>query len=188
MAKNEKKVAEKKAKPEKEKKVKTAKKSAKKDISLSDVKDAKEISKNLFEIVPEENEKGAIEVETTENSTNTEIEMPMATEETPLDILKSRLNKVIEEVKDEVISIQDEEVIEEEIKEEPKIILTPEQQLQENFLEKWWTARNKPANINHFELANSGLNINAFGASEGRIGKFKFTRRYAGDNWQITIE
>lgn len=58
--------------------------------------------------------------------------------------------------------------------------------IQEQMLEKWLNGRN---NVNHFELANSGVvDLNHFAMFEGVIGKFKFKRSHPGDNWQITVE
>jgi hypothetical protein len=61
---------------------------------------------------------------------------------------------------------------------------------EEMALEKWWNIHNKPASINHFELAysNSGVNLDRFGMLEAKVGKFRFRRTYVGANWDITIE
>ena len=166
--------------PKEEKVKKTAAKKSKKEISVSDVKNAKDISKNLFEIV----EPIAPKVEETVIAPEIEETAPEI-QETALDIWKSRLNKVSETAADTIPEeVSASELIEQIATPEPVPFVDP----QEVFLEKWWSARNKPMSINHFELANSGININTFGASEGRVGKFKFTRRYAGENWTITVE
>lgn len=60
-------------------------------------------------------------------------------------------------------------------------------ELEERVLEKWLNAKNNPKDINHYELAYSGINLSAFGANEATVGKFKFRRSHAGENWQITI-
>jgi hypothetical protein len=60
-------------------------------------------------------------------------------------------------------------------------------ELEEKVLEKWLNAKNNPKDINHWELSYSGVNLSAFGANEATVGKFKFRRSHAGENWQITI-
>ena len=61
--------------------------------------------------------------------------------------------------------------------------------LEELVVERWWLSQNKPMDVNHFELAySSGINMDRFSNSEAIVGKFKFTRQYAGGNWVITIQ
>jgi hypothetical protein len=60
-------------------------------------------------------------------------------------------------------------------------------ELEEKVFEKWWIGRNRPTEVNHFELAND-INMNKFSAYEAVVGKFKFKRSHAGANWQITVD
>lgn len=56
----------------------------------------------------------------------------------------------------------------------------------EAIFQRWWTSKNRPAAINHFELAYSGINMSQFSASEAIIGKFKLKRSHVGQNWRVT--
>ena len=60
--------------------------------------------------------------------------------------------------------------------------------LEEKSLDNWWRSRNKPTDINHFELSYSGVNLSKFGMLEAKVGKFRFKRIHVGANWEITVD
>jgi|694.fasta_scaffold03012_19 hypothetical protein len=60
--------------------------------------------------------------------------------------------------------------------------------LEEKSLDNWWRSRNKPTDINHFELSYSGVNLSKFGMLEAKVGKFRFKRVHVGANWEITVD
>jgi hypothetical protein len=72
----------------------------------------------------------------------------------------------------------------------PPVVVKPPSQddLEEKSLENWWNTKNKPTEINHFELAYSGVNLSNFGMLEAKVGKFRFKRNYIGESWTISIE
>lgn len=86
----------------------------------------------------------------------------------------------------------------ETIEEAPSSVTTDEatepakptqEELEEKVIERWYNQQNKPADINHFELAySSGINMDRFSNLEAKVGKFKFNRSFVGDKWQITVE
>jgi hypothetical protein len=91
---------------------------------------------------------------------------------------------------EEVIAKNDEitDVVKEEIKvEKPKeeVELNYEQ-MEEKLFEQF--VAGKHGEVNHFELANTGINLSRFEMLEGRIGKYKLTRPYMGAAWNYTIE
>lgn len=66
-------------------------------------------------------------------------------------------------------------------------VVPTQDEMEEIVFEKWWNGKNRPTEINHFELAND-INMNRFSAYEAMIGKFKFKRSHAGANWEITVD
>jgi hypothetical protein len=60
--------------------------------------------------------------------------------------------------------------------------------LEEKAMEKWWDGRGRTPNINHFELAYAGVNLNKFGMLEAKVGKFRFKRVHVGADWEITVD
>lgn len=80
------------------------------------------------------------------------------------------------------------DVVKEEIKvEKPKEEVEYNyEQIEEKLFEQFIAG--KHGEINHFELANIGINLNRFEMLEGRIGKYKLTRQYLGAAWNYTIE
>jgi hypothetical protein len=60
------------------------------------------------------------------------------------------------------------------------------EQMEEKLFEQF--VAGKHGEVNHFELANTGINLSRFEMLEGRIGKYKLTRPYMGAAWNYTIE
>lgn len=72
---------------------------------------------------------------------------------------------------------------------ETESVKPSQEDLEEKVIENWYNSQNKPADVNHFELAySSGINMDRFSNLEAKVGKFKFKRAYVGDKWQITVE
>ena len=65
-----------------------------------------------------------------------------------------------------------------------------QEELEEKVIERWYNEQNQPSEVNHFELANSsaGVNMTKFSSYEAIVGKFKFKRSSAADNWKITVD
>lgn len=91
---------------------------------------------------------------------------------------------------EEVIAKNEEvtDVVKEEIKvEKPKEEVEYNyEQMEEKLFEQF--VAGKHGEVNHFELANTGINLSRFEMLEGRIGKYKLTRPYMGAAWNYTIE
>lgn len=173
-------------------------------ISLNDVKEATNASKNI--ILPAEAPQEAFPAddvqtqvpesgagESAPESSSAPLVAPPApsapSESAPSEEVTEEIKHEVEEAVEHAIEESIEEVTEKaaeafEAAAEPVVENKPS--LQEQMLEKWLNGRN---NVNHFELANSGVvDLNHFAMFEGVIGKFKFKRSHPGDNWQITVE
>jgi hypothetical protein len=106
------------------------------------------------------------------------------------DITEKEAEVIAEEIIKDVAEIAVEAI--EDIVDHPPVSERPRMptidDLEEKALDIWWTSRNKPADINHYELAYSGVNISKFGMLEAKVGKFRFKRVHVGANWEITVE
>ena len=85
--------------------------------------------------------------------------------------------------KDEIKDVVKEEINVEKPKEEVELNY---EQMEEKLFEQF--VAGKHGEVNHFELANTGINLSRFEMLEGRIGKYKLTRPYMGAAWNYTIE
>lgn len=95
---------------------------------------------------------------------------------------KHNVEEVVEK-KEEVNDVVKEEIKVEKPKEEVEYNY---EQMEEKLFEQF--VAGKHGEVNHFELANTGINLSRFEMLEGRIGKYKLTRPYMGAAWNYTIE
>lgn len=86
-------------------------------------------------------------------------------------------------IKKEETKEADKEITTEKPKEEVEMNY---EQMEERLFEQF--VAGKHGEVNHFELANTGINLSRFEMLEGRIGKYKLTRPYMGAAWNYTIE
>ena len=96
--------------------------------------------------------------------------------------VKHNIEEVIAK-KDEITDAVKEEIKVEKPKEEVELNY---EQIEEKLFEQF--VAGKHGEVNHFELANTGINLSRFEVLEGRIGKYKLTRPYIGAAWNYTIE
>jgi len=96
--------------------------------------------------------------------------------------VKHNIEEVIAK-KDEITDAVKEEIKVEKPKEEVELNY---EQMEEKLFEQF--VAGKHGEVNHFELANTGINLSRFEMLEGRIGKYKLTRPYMGAAWNYTIE
>lgn len=123
-----------------------------------------------------------------------------ATPEAPEEITKQEAQEVASEIIKEVVEIAVEvieEAVDHPVSEEipavedipvNKPLVPSVDDLEEKSLDNWWRSRNKPTDINHFELSYSGVNLSKFGMLEAKVGKFRFKRVHVGANWEITVD
>lgn len=95
---------------------------------------------------------------------------------------KHNVEEVVEK-KEEVNDVVKEEIKVEKPKEDVEYNY---EQMEEKLFEQF--VAGKHGEVNHFELANTGINLSRFEMLEGRIGKYKLTRPYMGAAWNYTIE
>lgn len=95
---------------------------------------------------------------------------------------KHNVEEVVEK-KEEINDVVKEEIKVEKPKEEVEYNY---EQMEEKLFEQF--VAGKHGEVNHFELANTGINLSRFEMLEGRIGKYKLTRPYMGAAWNYTIE
>jgi len=174
-------------------------KKGKKDIKLSDVKEATNASKDAALAFPsdapnvEENKEAQgsapVSAAETENVPTNPPEAPTTVEvEKAIEIVAENVVEAIEHIVDDNVTGMAPPSVPAPapapVPAAPKVLTQDEQE--ERYFEKWWNARNRPTEINHFELAQD-INMNKFSAFEAIVGKFKFKRVSAGANWQITV-
>jgi hypothetical protein len=185
----------------KDNKKKNVKKSA--GISISDVNDAnKKVAETLF---PDAPKKKATEVQPQvpappkaeeEAFKNDEIMPPDAPIAEAIEnaveeaIVEAVVEAVVETVEAVVDHVAPPSVVLNDVATPPvaPVVVVTQDDLEEKSLENWWNIKNKPTEINHFELAYSGVNLSKFGMLDAKVGKFRFKRTYIGESWTISIE
>lgn len=166
-------------------------------ITLSDVKDANSAAAAAIEF-PSDATLEEFKKETPEGNTEPQEEIgntePTQEEinviETVIETVTESAIEAIEEIVDDTIIgvsppvIPVNNVVDDNT---PPVIPPTQDELEAIVLERWWNSKNRPTEINHFELAND-INMGKFSAYEAVVGKFKFKRSHAGANWQITVD
>lgn len=79
------------------------------------------------------------------------------------------------------------DVVEEKIEEVAVAVALDPLLVEENIFTNFIASRPGVFEVNHFELANTGINVGRFEQFEARIGKYKLTRIYMGGPWAFTI-
>lgn len=80
------------------------------------------------------------------------------------------------------------EILEEKVEKIVKVAVALDPLLiEENIFTNFIASRPGVFEVNHFELANTGINVGRFEQFEARIGKYKLTRVYMGGPWAFTI-
>lgn len=79
------------------------------------------------------------------------------------------------------------DVVEEKIEEVAVAVALDPLLVEENIFTNFIASRPGVFEVNHFELANTGINVGRFEQFEARIGKYKLTRVYMGGPWAFTI-
>ena len=95
-------------------------------------------------------------------------------------IHKKDNNEVARPVIDTVVEEKIEEIAEVAVALDPLLV-------EENIFTNFIASRPGVFEVNHFELANTGINVGRFEQFEARIGKYKLTRVYMGGPWAFTI-